>query len=164
VSWAKFDDRYHDNRKVKKAWHAHPRAVGLHAMAITYCAMHETDGLIDAEWLKEKLPAARERTAVLAALVDTGLFEPDEDGGFYVHDYLVFNPERADLEEKRRKDSERKRTTRPSGLRAESERSPDGFLAPRASAPTPAARPVPSRPVGDKSTSLSSSPRNGAAS
>lgn len=161
MTWAKFDDRYHDNRKVKRAWKAHPRAVGLHAMAVTYCAMHETDGMVDVEWLEEKLPAARERASVLAVLVEVGLFEPGEEGSYLVHDYLTYNPERADLEEKRRRDSERKRTTRPRGFQADSARSPNGVHAPRAHGPAPASRPVPARPVGDTSTDLSGSPANG---
>lgn len=147
MTWARFDDRYHDNRKVKRAWRAHPRAVGLHAMAVTYCAMHETDGIVDMEWLDEKLPAVKEREKVLGALVDTGLFEALEDGSFLVHDYLTYNPARDDLEEKRRKDSERKRSNHPRGIQAESARNPNGIHAPRAWAPAPPALPVPALPV-----------------
>lgn len=122
MAWAKFDDRYDDNRKIKKAWKSHPRAVGLHAMAITYCARHETDGLVDVEWLVEKLPQARERNAAIAALVDAGLFAPVDGEMFQVKDYLEFNPSSAKLAEKRRKDSERKRA----GIHADSERNPNG--------------------------------------
>lgn len=147
MTWAKFDDLYDDNRKIKRAWRAHPRAVGLHAMAITYCSRHETDGIVDPEWLEEKLPVARERAAVLVALVDVGLFVAVGDDSYLVHDYLTYNPERADLEEKRRRDSERKRQRNPDGIRVDSERSPSGFQAPHVRAPAPAARPVPSRPV-----------------
>jgi hypothetical protein len=101
MSWAKFDDRYHDNPKVKLAWRAHPRAVGLHSMAITYCAMHETDGLVDPMWLEERLPNKRERTNVLTALVGAGLFAEAPNGYFIVNDYLEYNPSRAESEAKR---------------------------------------------------------------
>lgn len=107
MSWAKFDDRYHDNRKVKRAWRGHPRAVGLHAMAVTYCAMHETDGLVDAEWIEEKLPAKAERDKVLAVLVDVGLFIAEGGGDYSIHDYLMFNPSKEDAEAQRRKNAER---------------------------------------------------------
>lgn len=161
VTWARFDDRYHDNRKIKRAWRAHPRAVGLHAMAVTYCAMHETDGIIDVEWLEEKLPAGREREQVIAAMVETGLFEVLDDGSYLVHDYLVFNPSSDDLADRRRRDSERKRGRAPNGIRAESEWTPNGIHAPRVRAPAPAARPGPSRPAVGESTDMSSPTENG---
>jgi hypothetical protein len=124
MAWAKFDDRYDDNRKVKKAWRANKASVGLHAMAITYCARHETDGLVDVEWLIEKLPVAKERNAAIAALVDAGLFMAVDGEMFQVKDYLDFNPSSAKLNEKRRKDSERKRN----GFHADSTRIPNGSV------------------------------------
>jgi hypothetical protein len=122
MAWSKFDDRYDDNRKIKKAWRASRASVGLHAMAITYCSRHETDGLVDVEWLIEKLPQAKERNAAVSALVDAGLFAPVDGEMFQVKDYLEFNPSSAKLAEKRRKDSERKR----GGFHADSERNPNG--------------------------------------
>jgi hypothetical protein len=122
MSWAKFDDRYDDNRKIKKAWRASKASVGLHAMAITYCSRHETDGLVDVEWLIEKLPQAKERNAAVSALVDAGLFAPVDGEMFQVKDYLEFNPSSAKLAEKRRKDSERKR----GGIQADSAGNPNG--------------------------------------
>jgi hypothetical protein len=150
VSWARLDDRYDDNRKVKRAWRTHPRAVGLHAMAITYSARHETDGLIDLDWLIEKVPAARERERVVRVLVEAGLFEALDGEMFMVHDYLEFNPSAADLQAKRERDAARKRAKSPDGFHADSTRTPNGFhggaTQPRAGAPAEIARPVPSRP------------------
>lgn len=161
MTWARFDDLYDDNRKIKRAWRRHPRAVGLHAMSITYSSRHETDGLVDLDWLEEKMPKPAEREAVIKALVECGLFEPVDGERFQVHDYTKFNPSRADLESKRKRDADRKRN--PRGVHAESERSPNGSVEDvhadsngtpsgpsraRADA-TPAARPVPSRPVED---------------
>lgn len=99
MSWAKLDDRYDDNRKVKRAWRLHPRAVALHVMAITYCARHGTDGVVDDDWVMERLPAKAERHRVLAVLVDCGLFEGGDGGGGYrVHDFLDYNPSQARAE------------------------------------------------------------------
>ncbi len=109
MTWARFDDRYDDHPKLKRAWHTDRAATGLHAMAITHCARHETDGLIDDLWLNERLPNKQERTRVLQVLIDTGLFEREPDGTIRVHDYLDYNPSRASLEEKRQKDRNRKR-------------------------------------------------------
>lgn len=132
MSWAKLDDRYDDGRKIRQAWHAHPRAVGLHAMAITYCARNETNGRIDDLWLVEKLPVKRDRDVVLQALVEIGLFDRI-DGGYEVHDYLDYNDSREVLAERRRRDAERKGRKPPPGTRpdrpTESDRSPNGIRA-----------------------------------
>lgn len=153
MAWAKFDDRFDDNRKVKRAWKAHARAVGLYSMAVTYCSRHESDGLVDAEWLHERLTNAKERQAVLDALVECGLFVPVGDGDYRVHDYLDHNPSRAELEAKRAKDRERKArggrngrpkdsTTTPQGFRVESNGSPK---VPAQPSPAPS-QPIPSQP------------------
>ena len=102
MSWAKFDDRYDDNRKVKRAWRDNPAAVGLHAMAITYCCRHRTDGLVDLDWIEEKLPNARQRAAILRTLEERGLFSRVDDEHYIVNDYLVYNPSREDKENQSR--------------------------------------------------------------
>lgn len=148
MSWAKFDDLYDDNRKVKRAWRSHPRAVGLHAMAVTYCARHETDGLVDFEWLEEKLPSRVEREKVIVALLGAGLFErAEDDGHFLVHDYLEYNDSHAVLAERRARDAERKArgrsAQRPRGHSADSQRSP---ATPAARVQAESSGPDPTRP------------------
>ena len=138
MSWAKFDDRFDGNRKVRKAWKRERGAIGLHVMAITHSALHHYDGAVDTDWLEDALPNARERKRITDVLVECGLWHLDGDGGFVVNDYLKFNPSRAEIEEKRRKDAERKR--RAAAIRWDSARIPDGFH-------TDSDAPVPSRPV-----------------
>lgn len=145
MSWAKLDDRFDDHRKVKRVWLACPQALGLHVMALTYCTRHETDGLVDREYVTEKAPAAKKRDAMTTALVTAGLWDEDPDG-WRIHDFLDYNPSRADLDEKRRKDADRKargRDTqsaqRPGGVRAESERNPSSVR-------DVSSGPVPTRP------------------
>lgn len=99
MSWAKFDDRYDDNRKVKRAWRRNRATIGLHAMAVTYSCRHRTDGLVDIDWLEEKLPAQRERDKTIAVLVELGLFEPVDGEHWIVHDFLDYNPSRQDRQE-----------------------------------------------------------------
>jgi hypothetical protein len=135
MTWAKFDDRYHDNRKVKKAWRLEPAAVGLHCMAITYSSMHETDGWVDLDWLEEKLPNAKHRERTVHALIEAGLFDSDDGERFQVHDYLKFNPSAEQLSTKRRKDSERKAAARANGHHEESAPSPNGIHAESAARP-----------------------------
>lgn len=129
MSWAKFDDRFHEHRKVKRVWRADPSAVGLHVMAVTYCCGHETDGLVDAEFVEEKMPRKADRERAVAALVEAGVWSVVPDG-WQVHDYLDYNPSRADLEAKRAADAERKAKGRKTAaVRRESERRPVGLFA-----------------------------------
>lgn len=108
MSWAKFDDRYDDNRKIRRAWRRNRAAVGLHAMAITHSARHDTNGVVDIDWVEDRLPQAKEREAVLSVLLDLGLFVVLDEESFRIHDYEKFQgtPEerdarRRDLSEKR---------------------------------------------------------------
>lgn len=107
MSWAKLDDQFHAHRKATKAWRAHPRALGMHMLAMSYCAGHLTDGLVDDEFVEEKLPQQREREAVVRALTDAELWRRVDDG-WVINDWLEYNPSRADTLEKRRKEAERK--------------------------------------------------------
>ena len=98
MAYARLDDRYDDNRKVRRAWRKAPEVVGLHAMAISYCCRHETDGLVDAERMEEWLALLpgdeSERRLVLATAVDLELFEARADGDYLVHDFLEYNDSR----------------------------------------------------------------------
>lgn len=156
MSWGKIDDQFHAHRKAKLAWKGHPRALGLHLLAISYSAGHLTDGLIDFEFVEEKLPVARERKQATDALVAAGLWIP-ADTGWRIHDWLDYNPSRADTLEKRRADAERKARRRaanstrsPNGRAPDSARTPRGIRAvsaePRAGAPAGVSRPDPTRP------------------
>ncbi len=90
MNFAKLDDRYDDHRKIKRAWRQNRALVGLHAMAITYCWRHNTDGIVDIEWLEEKLPRAAEREKLVGLLVELGLFDHVDEHTWRVHDYLDF--------------------------------------------------------------------------
>jgi hypothetical protein len=96
MNFAKLDELYDDNRKIKRAWRRDRGAVGLHAQAITYCKRHQTDGIVDIDWLEEKLPDDEERATTVAALVDGGLFEAVDDAHWMVHDFLDYQTSSAD--------------------------------------------------------------------
>lgn len=146
MTWARLDDRFHGNPKVMEAWHKCPGAVGMYVMGITYCAQHETDGFIAEGFVLMLAPQQRDRERFIGCLVDCGLWHT-ASGGWTVNGYLEFNPSRADLEEKRRKDSERKAR----GRNSESRRNPNGVHA-------ESARPVPTRPVTEGSNPDKGSP------
>jgi hypothetical protein len=132
VSWVKSDDRLDDTKKIKRAWRKHRATVGLHAMSKTYSARHETDGLIDLDWIEEKLPDDDERAEVLAVMLAERLYEelpsgetkritvrgmritygPHDETSYIVHDYLEFNEAKCEAEDRRRKEAERKAAAR----------------------------------------------------
>lgn len=107
MSWAKLDDRFHGNRKVRAAWHGSPRALAMYVMSITYSAQHETDGLVDDVFIAEQLPVAKERQAVIDTLVMAGLWVSTDDG-YHVHDYLDYHLSADVLAGKRAKDAARR--------------------------------------------------------
>jgi hypothetical protein len=139
MSWARLDDRFWSNRKVRAAWKQCRASVGLHVMAIAYCAMHETDGVIDEHFLESLIPNGKERTQALDALLGVGLWHAGTDGFWLINDYLEFNPSRHQLAERRQRDAERKAQARTRGVQAdttrESERSPNGVRVDAAGTP-----------------------------
>jgi hypothetical protein len=90
VAWARLDDRFWSNRKIRRAWKASRASIGLHVMAMTYCAMHDLNGDVDIDLVEQLLPQAKERDAAVSALLDAGLWEQGA-GVFVIHDYLEFN-------------------------------------------------------------------------
>jgi hypothetical protein len=129
MSWARLDDRFHDNRKIRRLWRREGLALGLHVMAITYCAGNETDGIVDLEFVEERIPQVRDRDRIVAALVEVGLWAAADDGrGWRIHDYLDFNPSHESLVAKREADVERKRRGRDTQAktRGNSVRNPNG--------------------------------------
>lgn len=99
MAWARLDDRFHDNRKIKRVWRRQPTAVGLHVMAITYCAGHLTDGLVDLDFVEDRIPNAKQRERVVSALVDAGLWHPAGEG-WQINDFAEFNVTRERAESK----------------------------------------------------------------
>lgn len=107
MSWARLDDRFHDNRKMRKLWMTCPQAVGLHVFGITYCAQHETDGLVDVEFVQVTVPVKRDRLRFTGALEAVGVWVPHPEG-WTINDYLEFNPARATLQAKRDREAQRR--------------------------------------------------------
>lgn len=173
MTWARGDDRYDDHPKIKKAWRVNGYAVGLHWMATTASCRHETDGLVDPEWLTEKLAVlpSRARKPTLAMLVDLKLFEtlpagetrdgtdrhnftvtvgPLDEDAYIVHDFLEYNDSSAYLRARRASDAARKASGGRAGLRADSNGTPRGVRADSDGSPrgvdSDSASPVPTRP------------------
>jgi hypothetical protein len=102
MTWAKVDDGF---------W-CHPKVVGLPleaigvwALALSWCSKNLTDGAIPRRLVK----AMEWPETAVDELVAEGLWE-ETDRGWLVHDYLDFNPSKSDVDAA--KDSQRKRTAK----------------------------------------------------
>ena len=93
--WARLDDQFHDHPKLAEF---DPDlmlpAVGLHMLAISWCADRLTDGVIPA--MQPRRLAGGVVDNLTAELVRVGLWDKHPKG-FKVHDYLDYNPSRAQV-------------------------------------------------------------------
>jgi hypothetical protein len=110
MAWAKLDDRFHSNSKVREtlektegAW-----AIALYTLALSHSAQEEKDGHVAPWFVKSVLPEEQSRTAAVNALIEAGLWRKNGNG-WVIHDYLKYNPSRKEIEAKRAADAERKR-------------------------------------------------------
>ena len=161
MAWVRIDDQFTDH---PKAADAGPLGIAMQVAALCYANRHLTDGfishkvaarLLDFTGIAIELPCTHDPDdshvsgmrvqwlSICDSLVDAGLWEVVE-GGWQIHDYLEYNPSRADTLAKRAADLERKRTPKrpeetsariPRGIQTDSKRPvPD---------PVPVPRPVP---------------------
>lgn len=108
MAWLRIDDRVRTHPKVAQAG---PSAAWLWFCGICYCREHLTDGFIPkaaVTSLAMNLPSPWKHAN---RLVEVRLWE-DAVGGYTVHDFLDWNPSRADVISSRAAETERKRTER----------------------------------------------------
>lgn len=101
--WLKVDDGFYDHPKVEEATLS---ALGLWVRCGSWSSRHKRDGLVP---LRQVRKFGRLRDA--EALVDVGLWVP-VPGGFAMHDFLDYNPSKAELDAR---DAERDRARRAGG-------------------------------------------------
>lgn len=145
--WVKIDDRMPRHPKMAAVG---PLGFALDAAGICYVAEHLTDGFVPAGVVHGLFDMGEVATAfgvssdelvdrIVGQLVAVGRWEPEDGGGWWIHDYLDFNPSAAEVKERRDADAERKREMResrtrrserhlrPPGVREDSGRTPNGF-------------------------------------
>jgi hypothetical protein len=125
MTWVKLDDGFPTHPKVVAL---SDRAFRVYIAGLCYCAQHLTDGFI---------PFKATQSKAAGELHKAGLWMPGP-GGWYVHDYLVFNPSR----ERVLKDRERAAERRAKGGRT------SGDETPRDTRPVPS--PTPTRTPSSK--------------
>ena len=106
MGWAKLDDRRHENPKLRQAGLA---AAGLDSFALTYVSANETDGFLH-ETVVSMLANCHGWRKIATKLAEVGRWTRDDElCGWWIVNYLEFNPSHQELEEKRAAESERKR-------------------------------------------------------
>lgn len=95
--YGKLSNDFHSNTKVKKLRRICPSAIGVYAVAISYCSDELNDGVMSEDDVLYQLDATDDE---VEALLKVGLFERDDDGSYRIHDYLVHQSSREQVESK----------------------------------------------------------------
>lgn len=113
MPWVKLDDHFPDHPKVDTLSDG---AFRLHVAGLCHCARMLTDGFVAYERVPRLVP--KFRRGQVEELVTAGVWE-SSDGGWSIHDYLVYNPSRAKVLADRAAAAERAQRSRErSALRA----------------------------------------------
>lgn len=110
MTWTKLDDNFHGHPKIRRLMRS-PLAYMLHVQAINHSACHDLDGYVTVEFVEDIIPDQPDRVGAVRYLLECQVWE-ENGAGWIIHDFLKYHPSRAELEEKRRKDAERKREER----------------------------------------------------
>jgi general stress protein YciG len=105
LPWAQFDDHFHDS---EGALVAGVEACGLHLCATCWSAAHLTDGHLPSAIVKRLLACCQDEhgAELVARLMEAGLWEPDDNGGYWLRDFLGSNRSRAQVESDRERKKE----------------------------------------------------------
>lgn len=184
MPWLRLDDGFAEHPKIAGLSAA---AFRLHVEALCYCARNLTDGYVSQAVLK-RFSGGRRAPKYAAELVDAGLWEPADEradgaqlartcatdepqsgahlreAGWYIHDFLDFNPSReavTDEREKARKRKEKSRSSRRDKTVTESHVTPesrrdtsDGHAVRHSAPPRPDPKPSSSPPTDTSVTPL----------
>lgn len=118
MPWVRFDDQFPYHRKVARL---SDQAFRLHVSAIFWSALNLTDGWVPAESIPDTAPGLRRLEGLAAELVARDVWHAAEHickdcimppDGWIIHDYLEFQPSKAQVEAERAAARERQRRHR----------------------------------------------------
>lgn len=108
MTWFRIDDSFGAHPKVLGIPRKdRPAAIGLWTLAGVWCARNLTDGYLASHMLDELGVPKKYATMLVAA----GLWEATGDG-FRFHDWTDHQPSRAEVEQRRKEDRDRKAAAR----------------------------------------------------
>lgn len=104
MAWVKIDDSFADHPKIASAG---PLGMALQVAALCYCNRYLTDGFIPRAMAPRLVyfEGFAEPHDVITRLIEVGIWI-EVEGGYRIHDYLEYQPSKADIEatrEQRRK-------------------------------------------------------------
>jgi uncharacterized phage protein (TIGR02220 family) len=106
VTWARFDENFYNHPKLALLDDLMLPCVGLQTLAICYCNHYLTDGFVPTAMVIRlagdvtKLLPPGTPWMLVNSLIDAGMWEKAK-GGYKIHDYLDYNPSRAQVLEER---------------------------------------------------------------
>ncbi|MFF7234428.1 mucin-2 [Streptomyces sioyaensis] len=116
MTWFKVDDTAHANPKMLRAGNA---ALGLWVRAGAYAAQHLTEGTVPGVVAQLYGTAPQARKLVAAGLwhahghtCPAPKCKQPAPGDYYIHDFLIYNPTRAKVEDERARSAERQQRAR----------------------------------------------------
>lgn len=113
MEWFRVESVFPESDKVEKLERLHTRlfekAITMWVFAGCFCSRNSTDGRISERQMSRLVPTIKRPKPVIAALIDCELIEPDTPaaGELTMHDYLDYNPSKAE-KEKWRDDNRRR--------------------------------------------------------
>lgn len=113
MPWIRFEDNFPEHPKVLGISDG---AFRLHVRAIAYCSRHLTDGVVSPAAVRS---LSGGRAARLTSELVSARMWTVTDHGWLIHDYLEYQPSRAETEERRKADRDRKKAE---GIRSGSSR------------------------------------------
>ena len=102
MPWGKVDDKLHDHAKAHAAGKS---AMGVWVMALSWSADNLTDGFIPQRVLGRWGTTSDARKLVGSGLWDTA--EKAGEKGWQFHDWADYQPTKADVDERRRKNADK---------------------------------------------------------
>ncbi len=102
MPWGSIDDGLYDHPKLDALGKDRLAGVGLWTLCISWSNRYLTDGLVPSERIV-RLGGSK---ALAEALVLAGLFD-STTSGYFIHDFLMFNKSRQQVEEERKRTRER---------------------------------------------------------
>lgn len=98
MGWVRIDDGFADHPKMIEAG---AEGIALQIAALCYSNRHQTDGKVPRKRVKS-LIEIKQISRVIARLLELGIWE-EVDGDYIIHDYLEYQPSRAEMDAARDK-------------------------------------------------------------
>jgi excisionase family DNA binding protein len=114
MPWIRVCDGFDTDRRIEEVG---LDATGLFTRSVSYSSRYLLEGRVEAKWVERRVRNAKRRQRLVGELVEAGLWREVEGGWEIVPllddaDALVHHPSKAEAEEYRRKEAQKKRAQR----------------------------------------------------